>query len=190
MRDDCDKLSDEELVARALENAEDYRCIMLLYESRLGRYIRRIGGLSYEDAEDILQEVFLKAYENLRSFDNSYRLSTWLYRIAHNQTISHWRKHNKQKWDIALPEENETRWLALVDEIDIAEKVDQRILQTKVGSIIDQLPQHYKEVLWLRYWEGWDYKEMSDALHKPIGTIGTLLARAKKKFANILKENL
>ena len=63
-----EKLSDEELVSLTLKNQEDFLYLINRYQAKLGRYIRRIAGVGKEDTEDLLQDVFIKVYQNLNSF--------------------------------------------------------------------------------------------------------------------------
>jgi len=88
----CEKKEDSELVELSLKKQDYFYCLILRYQEKLLRYIRRISASSKEDAEDILQEVFMSVYKNLNDFDNSLKFSSWIYRIAHNKTVSHWRK--------------------------------------------------------------------------------------------------
>ena len=91
-KNDCNEKNDEELVALALKNQDFFACLVERYEPKLMRYVRRISAATQEDAEDLLQEIFVKVYRNLNDFDPDLKFSSWIYRIAHNQVISYWRK--------------------------------------------------------------------------------------------------
>ncbi|MBU1089233.1 hypothetical protein KKF38_00345, partial [Patescibacteria group bacterium] len=73
---------DIELVRRSLADPDEYAKIVEKYEAPLLRYLLRISNISREEGEDLLQNVFLKAYQNLRDFDTSLKFSSWIYRIA------------------------------------------------------------------------------------------------------------
>ena len=92
MKGAYDDKTDEELVKLALQKQEHFVYLINRYQHKLLRYIKRISNFSVEETEDILQEVFIKVYRNLEGFDQSLKFSSWIYRIAHNQTISHFRK--------------------------------------------------------------------------------------------------
>ena len=92
--EDLREKTDEELVALALKDPQVYASIMERYEEKLLRYIMRISVNSKEDAEDVLQDVFLSAYKNLNDFDQDLKFSSWIYRIAHNKVISHFFKRS------------------------------------------------------------------------------------------------
>ncbi len=172
---------DEEIVKMVLENPDFYVEIIRRYQNKISRYIQRISNFSPDDIEDLTQDVFLSAYEHINSFDDNYTFSSWIYRIAHNKAINFWKKHEREFGSISL-EDN----ISLVDSIfnERSIELDIEILENKeiVEKILDRMPIKYKEVLILKFLEGKDYKEISDILEKPMGTIATLINRAKKQF--------
>src|SRR5210317_1797491 len=93
----CEGLSDTEIVERALIQLDFFYCLVIRFELPLLRYIRRISSFNEADAEDILQDAFIKIWRNLNAYRPDIKLSSWLYRIVHNETISHWRKHKTAK---------------------------------------------------------------------------------------------
>lgn len=151
-------------------------------------YIKRITNASTEDAEDILQEVFIKAYQNLNDFDQSLKFSSWIYRITHNHTISHYRKNKKSQQDISL-EDNEIIYEKLAADLNIKEETDQTLLKEKIKTLLSKLDRKYREVLILKYLEDKDYTEISNILKKPMGTVATLINRAKNKFKELATKN-
>ena len=176
-----EKTTDEELVARTLENPEIYALLVERYEKKLLRYIMRILSGTKEDAEDILQDVFLSAYKNLNDFDQELKFSSWIYRIAHNKVISHFRKVTARPKTMTY--EGDSQLLnILASEEDIAKSLEKRHDAGEVRNILDELDEKYREVLFLKFLEEKDYKEISDILEKPMGTVATLINRAKKQF--------
>lgn len=183
---DCENKSDDELVKLTLENADWYSCLMQRYEDKLGRYIYRISGSGKEDIEDLLQEIFLATYRNLNDFDNRLKFSSWIYRIAHNFVISHHRKI--QARPILIGGEGVEKYLAMIkDKNDVHALVNDKITGEVIGRLFQKIEVKYKEVLVLRYIEQKEYNEISDILKKPVGTIGTLLSRAKMQLREIIK---
>lgn len=172
----------------ALENADDFIFIIKRYERQLFVYIKRLMKISSDDAEDVLQEVFIKTYENLNDFDQDLKFSSWIYRITYNHTISYYRK-NKAKMQTLSLEDNEMFIEKLRSEFNLEENVDQKILKEKVQEFLNQLDKKYRDVLILKYLEDKDYTEISNILRKPMGTVATLLNRAKDKFSEILENN-
>lgn len=176
-----EKTTDEELVGRTLANPEIYALLVERYEKKLLRYIMRILTGTKEDAEDILQDVFLSAYKNLNDFDQELKFSSWIYRIAHNKVISHFRKVTARPKTMTY--EGDSQLLnILASEEDIAKSLEKSHDSAKVRDIIDDLDEKYREVLILKFLEEKDYKEISDILEKPMGTVATLINRAKKQF--------
>lgn len=173
-------LEDSDLVVRAIENPEAYAQVVKKYEKPLLRYVLRISGVSREEGEDLLQNVFLKAYQNLHDFDRSLKFSSWIYRIAHNEVVSAWRKRSARAGEIQLEKAEATKILHFT--LDVSDHTDEKFLAESVREILSRLPQKYREVLVLRYLEEKDYNEISDILRKPSGTVATLIARAKKSF--------
>src|SRR5690606_37040682 len=84
--------SDNEVVKLALRERALFGHIVERYQDKLSRYITRLGVRNPDDRDDVLQEVFIKVYRNLNDYDDRYSFSAWIYRIAHNETISWYRK--------------------------------------------------------------------------------------------------
>ena len=155
------------------------------YSDRLLHYIHRLTNIPSADAEDLLQEIFLKTYQNLNDFDQELKFSSWIYRIAHNQIISNFRK-NKNKAQALTQEDTELFFERLASDFDLQEKIDQKLLKEKITGILQQLDPKYREVIILKFLEEKDYTEISDILRKPMGTVATLLNRAKSKLKDLL----
>lgn len=173
--------TDEELVAKTLKNPDAYALIVERYEEKLLRYIMRISRGTIEDAEDVLQDVFLSAYKNLNDFDQELRFSSWVYRIAHNKVISHFRKVTARPRTTTY--EGDSQLLnVLASEENIHNDLEKKYTAQEVRDVIDRLDERYREVLVLKFLEEKDYKEISDILEKPMGTVATLISRAKKQF--------
>ncbi len=174
-------MKDEELVAESLKNPQIYGLLMERYEDKLMRYIMRISASSREDAEDILQDVFLSAYRNLNEFDQDLKFSSWIYRITHNKVISHYRKVSVRPKTTTYEGDNELLNILASDhdvEADLQKKYDAKAIH----DILEKMDERYREVLVLKFIEDKDYKEISDILQKPMGTVATLINRAKKQF--------
>lgn len=178
--------SDNDLVALTLQNQDNFLHLMRRYEGRLLSYIMRISSLSFDEAQDVLQDVFIKAYQNLNSFNQELKFSSWIYRIAHNQTISQYRKNKARPQSIGL-EVNDQVLSNLSDGFDANMHVDRHFLKEHVSDVLASMDEKYREILVLRFFEEKDYKEISDILKKPMGTVAALLNRAKAKFRQQLE---
>jgi RNA polymerase sigma-70 factor (ECF subfamily) len=176
---ECEQKTDDQLVALSLENQEYYYCLMKRYEIPLMNYVRKLSGMNQSDVEDVLQEVFILAYQNLNDFDRQFKFSSWIYRIAHNQTVSMLRKRTKIQ-DISWDEHDLDQLVH--SDLDTEQNLLQKLDYQHLLHMIDLMPLKYKEVLLLKFVEVKDYREISDILRKPMGTIGTLLNRAKKRL--------
>jgi RNA polymerase sigma-70 factor (ECF subfamily) len=186
LKDECETLSDEKLVGFVKKHKDCYVCLMNRYDEKMMRYVRRISGVAVETAEDIIQDVFLKVYVNLNAFDENLKFSSWLYRIAHNETINYWRRNKKKSSTDISWDDNEALKNVIRDEHDTEQAVYQKITNEQLLEVLEGIDEKYRTVLILNYLEGKSYQEIADILNKPIGTVGTLLNRAKK----ILKESL
>jgi len=189
---ECGKKTDKQLVKLTLKNPDYYECIIKNYEAKLMRYIRRLTNVDTETAEDILQEVFLKAYKNLRGYDDSFKFSSWIYRITHNEVISYFRK-TKARPEIVDIQGNEDTNVDLLStlpsDINLRDDYVKKEMADKVRRVISALPEKYRTVLILRYMEDKSYDEIADILQKPAGTIATLISRAKDEFKKLAEKN-
>lgn len=189
LTDLCVSKTDEELVAMALEDQDYFAYIVTRYEKKLLSYIIRISGLPREDAEDVLQEVFIKIYVNLNSFDDKLKFSSWAYRITHNEAINNYRK-KKSRPQCAMDLDDEFL-NNLASDMQTDGHIDIQYLKENVKKVLGVMEPKYREVLVLRFWEDKDYGEISDILKKPMGTVATLLSRAKSSFRKeIEKQNI
>lgn len=176
-----DEKTDEELVVLALKEPDFYLCLMQRYECKLLRYIKRLTSVSSDDAQDILQDVFIKTYQNLNDFDQSLKFSSWIYRITYNQVISNYRRNKArpQSQDLA---DNQEILEKMAADFDIKKEVFLKEQAGEVDKILNNLEAKYRDVLILRFFEDKDYREMSDILKKPPGTVASLISRAKEEF--------
>ncbi|MBI4708671.1 MAG: RNA polymerase sigma factor [Candidatus Portnoybacteria bacterium] len=177
--------TDEE-IARFVQSGdiEAFGLLVKRYEAKLKRYGRRFLSGDQAGVEDVVQEAFLKAYENIRSFDSSKKFSPWLYRIAHNEFVNVLRKKKPLLFfgtDIFFPH-------------PIAkEQADKEANFQETRKLIDKclkgLDLKYKEPLILYYFEELDYKEIADILRIPISTVGVRLKRGKELIKNVCEKS-
>lgn len=183
-RADCADKTDEQIVPLVFDNAHYFGCLMERYEKKLLRYIMRLSAVDTDQAQDILQEVFLKAYRHLAGFDTDLKFSSWIYRITHNQVVSAHRHNQARPQTISL-EVDDNFLENIASDFDVTKQMDLKILRQNITNVLNKLPTKYRDVLILKYFEQKDYREISDILQKPLGTVGTLLNRAKKQFLEI-----
>ena len=179
------KNTDEELVELALNEEGAFAALVMRYEPRLRRYVRRIASFPDEEVEEILQDVFLAVWKNLRGYDSRIKFSSWIYRITHNQTISLFRKFKSRGRD---SESELTPELFLPTKDSFAGDIDAKISSGLIQLALGEMSGKYKEVLILRFFEDLSYEEIADVLRCPVGTVSTLVARARKKFRVIAEK--
>lgn len=175
---DCQEKNDNELVALSLQKPDYFFCLAKRYEEKLLRYIVAISGLPRDEAKDVLQEVLIKTYYHLNDFDQRLKFSSWLYRIAHNQTISEIRK-KRSRPTVFIEETDFDHW---ADEFDLIAELDNHLAGQLINRVLENLGEKYREVMILRFLEEKSYIEIADILRLPVSTVGNLIARGKKQF--------
>jgi len=179
--------SDEELVKLTLENQDNFLYLVDRYKARLTNYILRLTNVNAEDAEDILQDVFIKVYLNLNDFNKDLKFSSWIYRITHNQVISQHRKLKARPEGYAVDiEDQAARHLAA--DVDIAAEADLHIFKANILKVLNKLDGQYREILVLRFLEEKSYQEISDILKKSPGTVASALNKAKQELRRELSQ--
>jgi RNA polymerase sigma-70 factor, ECF subfamily len=181
------------------EAAEERACIARAqkgdqeaFASLVSRHQRQVYQLAVrmlrdeDEASEATQEVFLAAWQHLRSFRGDARLATWLYRITYNHClkVSDSRRRDMEARQ-ALADATRERQPASPLSATLALAAE-RDVQATVRQQIDQLPQKYKRALVLRHLQDLSYEEMADVMRVPIGTVKTQLFRARA----LLKERL
>ena len=180
--------TDEELVSLSLKNKDAFALLVNRYQAKLARYIRHLSNFDEEEAADILQEVFIKAYLNLNDFDKRLKFSAWIYRITHNQVISQYRRL-KVRPQAVVAVDDESIANKFTDGVDLARDLDLKYSTAAVRAGLQKLPYKYQEVLVLRYLEEKSYEEISAILRKPVATVGTLIRRAKKELQQLINKD-
>ncbi len=178
--------SDEQLAKSVQEgDIEKFGTLMERYQAKLFRYGKKF--LSNEDnIEDVVQDVFIKTYQNIQSFDTSQRFSPWIYRIAHNTYVNAIKKNSLSP--LYLFDFDTLISHTIVDDPIVREKE-----QEEIKKIVDQglslIEPKYREILILYYIEDLSYKEISDILHIPVGTVGVRIMRAKETLKEAYKNS-
>jgi len=159
---------------------------MVRYEAKLRRYIARLGVHSPDDQLDVLQDIFLKTYRNINGFDIKLKFSSWIYRIAHNETISWYRKKNVRPEGHLVGDSEEILGFIAASTESADVEFDEQINAEVINQAILSLDKKYSEVILLRFFEHKDYEEISDILKIPVGSVGTLIHRGKKQLARAI----
>jgi RNA polymerase sigma-70 factor (ECF subfamily) len=185
--------TDAELVDACREGRADaFRTLIERYQDRVYNAVYRMVELE-EDARDIVQETFIKAYENLPRFRGDAALYTWLFRIAVNQTLTFRRKTKRLRLVQPLDEDPEVSLAGsqaerLVDPPEAAlEQQDRERLLAEAMGALD--PDHRAAIV-LRDVEGLDYVTISDILDVPPGTVKSRIHRARLLLRERLRDML
>lgn len=175
--------TDEQVVVRVQQgDSEAFAVILERYQAKLLRYGRKFL-FEPEDAADVVQDIFIKAYENIQSFDASRRFSPWVYRIAHNEFVNALKKRQSSRTTFAFDIDTLFPHLTAPDTADSGAM--ERDLRTSLEKHLEKLDPKYREPLILYYLESMDYKEISDILRIPVSTVGVRLARARASLKKI-----
>jgi RNA polymerase sigma-70 factor (ECF subfamily) len=181
MKSNLNKFSDEDLVREVLRDPENLSFLIDRYWEQLFYFVKRISYFSPDDIEDILQEVFIKVYKNINSFDSSYKFSTWVFQITRNTTIDAIRRKAVRPQEFSFDQEDLNRIL-VEGGLGIEEKIVNKEKMEKVEEVIKGLPFKYREVMILKFLEEKSYEEIVDVIRKPKGTVASLLNRGRKMF--------
>lgn len=179
--------TDEQVAARVQAGqAHAFSELVRRYEEKITRYARRFL-FGSEEVKDAVQEIFLKAYINIQSFDTSRRFSPWIYRIAHNECVNIGYSLKRLPFftfdlDVLLPHR------ASPDRVETA--LERKEIAALVEESLKELPVKYREPLSLYYLEEMSYQEISDILHIPVSTVGVRILRGKKQLKRILKDHV
>jgi RNA polymerase sigma-70 factor (ECF subfamily) len=182
---------DEELIRAALGGEEGaFRELMERYKSRAFGVAMGITG-DADEALDVVQDAFVKAYYNLKEFRFGANFYTWFYRLLVNQAIDRWRKASRSR-TVRLDES----WLS--GEVTLPESVahpktpeelaQNRQLSEALTRAVAGLPEYHRAVILLREVEGLAYEEIAEVLHCSVGTVMSRLHYARAKLREALKE--
>lgn len=175
-------LSDRELVEMLREprtRREGFAVLVKQYSEKLYWKVRRIV-LSHEDANDVLQNVFIKVWSNLQNFQGKSSLSTWLYRIAINESLDFLRKQ-KQADKVSTDEDVSVASRLMSDEYFDGDEV-----QARLQEAVARLPEVQRMVFNLKYFEEMKYSEMSQILNTSEGALKASYHLAVKKITENL----
>jgi RNA polymerase sigma-70 factor, ECF subfamily len=158
------KYSDFELIDRVIGGNR------LAFEELVDRYKKSVYALTYrmvhnyEDAADLAQETFLKAYLGLRRFKKHASFHTWLYRITINLCINHLRRKGSRQFE-------ELDRVELVTEPDVLDRLAREEVQSTVNRAVNALPEKQRAAVILRVYQGLSHQEISEVLGCSVGTV-------------------
>lgn len=178
------QLDDKELLNQFKEPATKeraYTVIIKKYQEKLYWHVRRMV-VDHDDANDVLQNVFIKVWKALENFREDSQLYTWLYRIATNESLS-FLEQQKKKAAVSLSDVES----GLSNKVRASENFDGNRLEWKLQLAIQQLPERQQLVFNLRYYDEMPYEEMSRILETSEGSLKASYHHAAKKIEEFIK---
>ncbi len=161
------EVEDRDLIAQARRGkVEAYNLLISRWEKRVFNYILRLVG-HREDALDLTQDVFLKAYQSLSKLEDASRFAPWLYRIAHNEAYSLLRKNRPEGELEYEPRSAEPGARMFPIELSLA-----------VESALNRLTPDQREAVVLKVYQGFKFEEMAEILSCPVSTVKSRLYTA------------
>lgn len=187
-------MSEQDLIKKAQKGeVEAFEQLIRDYEKRILNYcFRMLGNLS--DAEDAAQEVFVKIFRFIGSFNGQSSFSTWLYRIASNVCLDLLRKAKRRPQDtVSIHQENddgEEYSIAIEDtEPNPYERAQLSEAQQALKKALEQLSDEHRQVVILRDIEGLSYEEIAEAMGTAPGTVKSRLNRARQMLKKLLEQD-
>ncbi len=184
-------LQDDKLVKSAVKgDQEAFKKLVNKYQKPLYFHVLKMVK-EHEQVEDLIQEAFVKAFDNLATYNTDYAFSTWLYRITTNHTIDYLRKKKLKTTSINDPVKTKEGEM----QIELGDKqaeTDRDIIRSQRQKIIhhaiNNLPEKYRVVIQLRHIEELSYQEISEQLDFPLGTVKAHIFRAREMLYKALKD--
>jgi len=173
---------DRRLVEWALEGDDTaFEYLFNRYREAIYRlFVQRLGGAN--DADDLLQETFIKVYINLHRYSPDYTFGQWVYTIARNTFIDYVRKRQD---DLSLDE----RFSAPPSPAPTPEEnVINRQQRTQIEQYLERLAPHYRRLVVMRFFDEYSYEEIADKLALPLGTVKTRIHRARERMCRMISE--
>jgi RNA polymerase sigma-70 factor (ECF subfamily) len=185
LRQTTSNISDEEIL-NLLQNdinvEQGFRWLVLKYQERLYGHIRRMVN-EHDDANDVIQNTFIKVFKNIKKFERNAQLYTWLYRIATNETITFINK-KKKKATTSIDDGD----LDMANRLSADSYFDGDLAQSKLKRAIEILPEKQKLVFNMRYFDEMSYKEISNILETSVGGLKASYHHAVKKIEHFLND--
>jgi RNA polymerase sigma-70 factor (ECF subfamily) len=169
------------------------------YDELYREYVEKIGGiarsyLGVDDVEDVIQEVFIKVYKNIKKFRGDSSLSTWIYRISVNVCKDMLgKKHRRKEILTSFGEEDDDEKNTIrepADELQPSDELMKMLSAEEISKAIDSLSKEDRLLINLREIEGMSYDQISEIMDKPVGTVKSRLHYARERLKGILEESL
>lgn len=180
-------MTDETVLIEQLQNVptkeQAFKELIKLYKERLYWHIRKIV-ISHDDADDVLQNTFIKIFKNIDKFNQNSKLYSWMYRIATNESITFINKKAKQR-NVDITDYQQELVSNLESDAYFTGNEIQLILQKALAT----LPKKQQLVFNMKYFDDMKYNEISEVLETSVGALKASYFHAVKKIENYIKSN-
>lgn len=180
--------TDRELVEIALRGEKNaFETLILRHQNGIINYIYRMI-LDMDEAMDLAQEVFIKAFFSLSTYNPRYSFSTWIYKIASNLTIDYLRKKKRKNFNTeSLSQKNKE--IEIPDHsMSPVKNFDREIFYKKLEDALNMLPESLREFIILRDINELSYNEIAEIKNIPLGTVKNKIFRAREILRKLLEE--
>lgn len=180
-------ISDEMLLVKKLQSPATqetaFQKLIQTYQEMLYWHIRRIVG-SHDDADDVLQNTFIKAWKGIARFRGDSQLKTWLYRIATNESLTFVKQRSKRSYTDVENIENELTHSGAQDTT-----MDGEMIRAKLDEAVATLPEKQRIVFTMKYFDEMKYDEIAEVLGGTVGSLKASFHHAVKKIEKMLSED-
>lgn len=169
---------DQEIVDFVLNNQLDrgFKLLVSSYHQKVYWQVRRMV-LIHEDADDVTQNVFIKIFQNLQTFRNESKLSSWIFRIAYNESLNFIHKRAKE-----IHQSADDYAVAMVDQLEHDEYFEGDAAELKLQKAISLLPEKQRVVFMMKYYDEMKYEDISAVLETSVGALKASYHHAVKKI--------
>lgn len=181
--------SDEQLVRAYLKgDRESFNILIRRYLTPIFNYALNFVK-DADTAEDLSQEIFVKAWKKIKKFDNQYKFKNWLYTIAKNTCLDYLKKNRSLTFSEINPEGDMLFFENLIKENSVSSQaeLERRQEDMLLNEAVDKLPEKYKETIKLHFQAGYNFREIAEILKESIETIKSRNRRALIKLKQFLK---
>ncbi|MFI3312359.1 MAG: sigma-70 family RNA polymerase sigma factor [Eubacteriales bacterium] len=178
---------DEQTWIHKAQNGDEaaFEQLVTAYEKQVYTMALRMVG-NPEDALDVSQEAFLKAWRGLKGYRSDAKFSTWLYRLATNVAIDFLRREKRQK-AVSLTDEEQAETAVEDAKADPFHQISEKMEREHIAKALEQLEPEYRQALVLRAVNGLSYDEIAQATGAKAGTVKSRIARAREKMRQMLE---
>ncbi|MCC8087814.1 MAG: RNA polymerase sigma factor [Rikenellaceae bacterium] len=185
-----DFVPDNDLISSALSGDHAaFEQLFMRYRDEIYQLYMQKTGNNVPDANDMMQETFIRIFVNLHKFDPEYTFRQWLYTIARNVFIDHTRRRK----DFIISLESSENYRPELNPPSETPTPEQEMISSqtrfKIDSLLETIPDKYKDMIRLRFINEYSYEEISVKLSIPIGTVKTHIHRAREIFYRLICEN-